>query len=282
MVDGGRKPAGRKQLEEWLGMSKQHVSFHIVAFKEADWLREDDAGRIYPNPYPKPEPLSAEEVDPVQVFPGLPTRDEFRAAKDPAFATDKADLLEKWNDLRKRDRDLDNAYDALVAEVAAKSAPVNGTDDAGAETGQPYKSKTAAVQATKSEPHPYMSSKKERKEVGECISVTEEAITKVRAALTHFFSLPLPDTDPIPRELIAIAQAHNLPYELLGWWMEDKAKQKKKTGYKITSAGAVRDWCKTELASWIEHQNPEMIEMARKERASLPHETHSGKTHTAG
>jgi hypothetical protein len=163
VVNGDGKPATRKNFEDWLDMSKQQVSFHVVAFQESDWLREDNEGRLFPNPYPKPEPPSAPENDPEPVFPGLPTREEFRALQDPNFATDKAELLDKWNKLRTRQRELDNAYDALVAEIAAKSEAVNGTVDANEETSQRYKPENAAVPLTKFEAHPYMSSKKERK-----------------------------------------------------------------------------------------------------------------------
>jgi len=114
------KAARQADAAEYLRMSKSHLSEEHSDLLRDGWLIPHPT-LIIPNPNPPARPAIEPAAKPQELYPGLPSLDEFKAFKDPTLAEDWQKALDQWGAVRKRAYVVEKEYEELVAEFASRT-----------------------------------------------------------------------------------------------------------------------------------------------------------------
>lgn len=88
----------------------------------------------------------------------------------------------------------------------------------------------------------------------------------VRSAIEAAYGKPLQPSDPIPGQVLAIAERVGVPLEALIIWIHEKGQEKRAAGYPITSPRLWATAAGTDLIPWA-RQNAQLV--ARCQRSAL-------------
>jgi hypothetical protein len=143
----GKGTATQREIADYLNVNPKHLNDIHVALVRDGWIVRH-ASQIIPNPAPPERPADEKPPEPQDLYPGLPSREDFRALEDPALETDWKRALEKWSDVRKRARAIDKKYDEMVQAQANRRT--DGTTDTAAETESVVQPEKRLVQPEKS------------------------------------------------------------------------------------------------------------------------------------
>jgi hypothetical protein len=193
------------------------------------------------------EPVRDELLATVNVKPvKLRKRRDEAPRREPQLKITLQLKLPEFDFVQSQEAEFVQSADSTLYEAANESAQ---TENQFAQSGQPYReseSESSRVSESGPEPAPPPAE-----------PPTHSPTAKIQATLEDL-GFPVGPDDAVLNDFAALASAHNIPLRSVLRAITDKVEEKSGKGAKVFNAGALRDFLRKDIATWIRQHGREI------------------------